>query len=63
MLIMSSVLVSYSNKGPSIDDVLFSEDLSLALRLESKIASKSMFEALSSRIILSPIVRLDLRYM
>ena len=63
MLIVSSMLVSYSNKGPSTDDVLFSEDLSLAIRLESKIASNSMFKALSSETTSGPTVRLDLRYM
>ena len=62
MLIDSFVLDSYSNKGPSTDDVLFSEDLSLAIRLEPKIASKSTFEALSSGTNLGPIVRPDLRY-
>ena len=60
MLIVSFVLVLYSNKGPSTDDVLFSEDLSLAIRLEPKIASKSTFEALSSRTISSPIVHPNL---
>ena len=63
MLIVSSVLVSCSNKGPSTNDVLFSEDLSLAIRLESKKASKSTFDALSSRTTSGPIVRPDLRYM
>ena len=47
MLIVLSVLDSYSNNGLS-DEVLFNEDLSLALRLEPKMASKSMFKALSS---------------
>ena len=33
MLIVSSVLDSYSNNGPSTDDVLFNEDFSLAVDL------------------------------
>ena len=48
MLMVSSVLDVSSNSGPSTDDVLFSEDLSLAIRLKPKMASKSTFEALSS---------------
>ena len=63
MLIVSSVLDSYSNKGPSTDDVLFNEDLSLAIRLEPKMASKSTFDALSSGAISGPRVRPDLRCM
>ena len=62
MLIVSSMLVSYSNRGPSTDDVLFSEDLSLAIRLEPRIASKSTFKTLSSGTTSSPMVRPDLRY-
>ena len=63
MLIVSSVLDSYSNKGPSTDDVLFKEDLSLPIRLEPKMASKSTFDALSSGAISGPKVRPDLRCM
>ena len=67
MLIVSSVLDSYSNKGPSTDDVLFNEDLSLAIRLEPrlepKMASKSTFDTLSSGAISGPRVRPDLRCM
>ena len=63
MLIVSSVLDSYSNRGPSIDEVLFSEDLSLAIRLEPKIASKSTFDTLSSGTTSGPKVCLDLRCM
>ena len=63
MLMVSSVLDVSSNSGPSTDDVLFSEDLSLAIRLEPKMASKSTFEALSSGTISGPRVRLDLRCM
>ena len=48
MLSVSSVLDVSSNNGPSTDDVLFKEDLSLTTRLEPKIASKSTFEMLSS---------------
>ena len=48
MLMVSSVLDVSSNSGPSTDDVLFSEDLSLAIRLEPNMASRSTFEALSS---------------
>ena len=49
--------------GPSTDDVLFSEDLSLAIRLEPKMASRSTFEALSSGTISGPRVHPDLRCM
>ena len=63
MLIVSSVLDSYSNKGPSTDDVLFNEDFPLTVRLEPKMASKSTFEALSSGTISGPKVRPDLRCM
>ena len=63
MLIVSSVLDSYSNKGPSTDDVLFNEDFPLAVRLEPKMASKSTFDALSSGMISGPKVRPDLRCM
>ena len=63
MLIVSSVLDSYSNKGPSTNDVLFNEDFSLAVRLEPKMASKSMFEALSFGTISGPKVHPDLRCM
>ena len=63
MLVVSSVLDSYSNKGPSTEDVLFNEDLSLPIRLEPKMASKSMFEKLSFGTILGPKVRPDLRCM
>ena len=47
MLMVSSVLDSYSNNGPNTDDVLFSEDRSLAIRLQPRMASRSTFEALS----------------
>ena len=63
MLIVSSVLDSYSNKGPNTNDVLFSEDLPLAVRLEPKMASKSTFEMLSSGKTSGPKVRPDLRCM
>ena len=63
MLIVSSVLDSYSNKGPSTEDVLFNEGLSLPIRLEPKMASKSTFDALSFGAISSPKVRPDLRCM
>ena len=63
MLIVLSVLDSYSNKGPSTEDVLFNEDLSLPIRLEPKMASKSTFDALSSGAISGPKVRPDLRCM
>ena len=63
MLMVSSVLDVSSNSGPSIDDVLFSEDLSLPIRLEPKMASKSTFEALSSGATSGPRVRPDLRCM
>ena len=63
MLIVSSVLDSYSNNGPSTDDVLFNEDLPLAVTLEPKMASKSTFEALSCGTISGPKVHLDLRCM
>ena len=63
MLIVSYVLDSYSNKGPSTEDVLFNEDLSLPIRLEPKMASKSTFETLSSGTISGPKVRPDLRCM
>ena len=60
---MSSVLDASSNNGPSTDDVLFNEDLSLAIRLEPKIASKSTFETLSLETTSGPKVRPDLRCM
>ena len=63
MLVVSSVLDSYSNKGPSTDDMLFNEDLSLPIRLEPKMAFKSTFEALSSGATSGPRVRPDLRCM
>ena len=63
MLMVSSVLDVSSNSGPSTDDVLFSEDLSLPIRLEPKMASKSTFDALSSGAISGPKVRPDLRCM
>ena len=63
MLMVSSVLDVSSNSGPSIDDVLFSEDLSLAIRLEPNMVSKSTFEALSSGTTSGPKVRPDLRCM
>ena len=63
MLVVSSVLDSYSNKGPSTEDVLFNEDHSLPIRLEPKMASKSTFETLSSGTISGPRVRPDLRCM
>ena len=63
MLIVSSVLDMSSNNGASTDDVMFNEDLSLAIRLEPRIASKSTFETLSSGTISGPRVRPDLRCM
>ena len=63
MLMVSSVLDVSSNSSPSIDDVLFSEDLSLAIRLEPKMASKSTLDALSSGTTSGPKVRPDLRCM
>ena len=63
MVVVSSVLDVSSNSGPSTDDVLFSEDLSLAIRLEPKMASRSMFEALSSGTTSGPKVRPNLRCM
>ena len=63
MLKVSSVLDSYSKSAPSIGDVLFNEDLSLVVRLEPKMASKSTLEALSSRATLDPRMRLKLRCM
>ena len=63
MLMVSFVLDVSSNSGPSTDDVLFSEDLSLAIRLEPRMASKSTFEALSSGTTSGPRVRPDLRCM
>ena len=63
MLIVSSVLDSYSNNGPSTNDVLFNEDLPLAVTLEPKMASKSTFETLSSGTTSGPKVRPDLRCM
>ena len=63
MLMVSYVLDVSSNSGPSTDDVLFSEDLSLPIRLEPKMASKSTFDALSSGAISGPKVRPDLRCM
>ena len=63
MLIVSSVLDVSSNDGPSTDDVLFKEDLSLEIRLESRMASKSMFETLSSGTTSGPKVHPNLRCM
>ena len=63
MLMVSSVLDVSSNSGPSTDEVLFNEDLSLAIRLEPKMASRSTFEALSSGTTSGPRVRPDLRCM
>ena len=63
MLSVSSVLDVSSNNGPNIDEVLFKEDLSLAIRLEPKIASKSTFETLSFETTSGPKVCLDLRCM
>ena len=60
---VSSVLDSYSNRGPNTDDVLFNEDFPLAVRLELKMASKSTFDALSSGTTSGPKVRPDLRCM
>ena len=62
MLMVSSVLDVSSNSGPSTDDVLFN-DLSPAIRLEPRIASKSTFETLSSGTTSGPKVRPDLRCM
>ena len=63
MLKVSSVLGSYSKNGPSIDEVLFNEDLSLADKLKPKMASKSMLEMLSFGATLDPRMHLDLRCM
>ena len=63
MLMVSSMLDVSSNSGPSTDDVLFSEDFSLPIRLEPKMASRSTFEALSSGTTSGPKVRPDLRCM
>ena len=63
MLKVSSVLDLYSNSGPSIDDVLFKEDLSLTVRLEPKMASKSILDTLSSGTISGPKMCPDLRCM
>ena len=63
MLKVSSILDSYSKRDHSTDDVLFNEDLSLAVRLEPKMASKSTLEALSSGASLDPKIRPDLRCM
>ena len=50
MLNVSFVLELYSKYGPSTRDVLFNEDFSLRdPMLGPKMASKSMFEMLSSR--------------
>ena len=63
MLMVSSALDVSSNNGPGIDDVLFKEDLSLAIRLEPKMASRSTFEALSFGTTSGPKVHPDLRCM
>ena len=63
MLIVLSVLDSYSKSGPSIDEVLFKEDRSLADRLEPKMASKSTLEGLSSGATSDSRMRPDLRCM
>ena len=63
MLNVSSVLDSYSKSVPSTDEVLFKEDLSLAVRLEPKMASKSTLDALSSGATSDPRMRSDLRCM
>ena len=63
MLIVSSVLNVSSNNGPSTDDVLFNEDLPLAVTLGPKKASKFTFEMLSSGTTSGPMVRPDLRCM
>ena len=48
MLNISSVFESYSKYDCSIEDVLYNEDFSLRdAMLGSKLASKSMFDALS----------------
>ena len=60
---LSSMLDVSSNNGPITDDVLFKEDLSLAIRLEPRMAFKSTFETLSSRTTSGPKVRPDLRCM
>ena len=54
---VSSILDSYSRSGPSTNDVLFKEDLSLAVRLEPKMASKSTLEALSLGFKMQPNLR------
>ena len=63
MLSFSFVLDSYSKSGPNTDKVLFKEELSLADRLEPKMASKSTLDALSSKATLDPKIRVDLRCM
>ena len=63
MLMVLSVLDVSSNSGSSKDEVLFSEDFSLVIRLEPKMASNSTFEALSSGTTSGPRVRPDLRCM
>ena len=63
MLSVSSILDLYLNKVPSIDEVLFKEDLSLADKLEPKMASKSTLDTLSFGATLDPKMCLDLRCM
>ena len=63
MLMVSSMLEVSSNSGPSTNDVMFNEDLSLPIRLEPQMASKSTLDALSSGATSSPKVRPDLRCM
>ena len=59
MLNVLSILESYSKNGLSIDEVLFSEDPSLA----DILASKSTLEALFFGATLDPTMRPDLRCM
>ena len=63
MLSVSSVLDSYSKSGPNTDEVLFKEDLSLAGRLEPKMASKSTLDELSVEPTSDPKIHPNLRCM
>ena len=63
MLSVLSILDSYSESGPDTDEVLFKQDLSLAVRLGPKMASKSTLDALSFGTTSDPKICLDLRCM
>ena len=63
MLSVLFVLDSYFKCGPNTNEVLLKKDLSLANRLEPKMASKSTLDALSSKATLDPKIRVDLRCM